>query len=82
MIINKNLNLSLFYKLFIILGLIISITSIYFKDYQTVFYESELEQLYSYLFINEYLRPYLTNHPWTNILYYFSYLKIIQSRTS
>jgi len=61
--ISKKLNLLTSYKLFIILGFIISIASIYFKNYQTVFYESELEQIYSYLFIDKYQRPYLTNHP-------------------
>jgi len=66
-IIKKN-----FLNVLIALGFIISLFGLFFKDFQTVLYEGELEQLFSYLFIKDYGRPYLTNHP-GGIIYFINY---------
>lgn len=69
-------------KLFIIISLTISVFTIFYKDFQVSLYEGELEQLFSYLFIKEFNRPFLSNHP-GGIIYYITFLffEVIQAET-
>ena len=59
---------------FIFFGLILAFIGIFYKDFAGVLYEGELEQLFSYLYLKEYGRPFLTNHPGVPVYYFIGTL--------
>ena len=44
--------------IFLIIGFLLAFVGIFYKDFAVVHYEGELEQLFSYLYLKEYGRPF------------------------
>ena len=55
--------------IFLFFGFLLALIGIFYKDFAVVLYEGELEQLFSYLYLKEYGRPFLTNHPGVPVYY-------------